>query len=86
MAAKHFAQMAKQQGWKLEAVLNNDIVGGNLGAGQDAGVVRVFPKGCRQLRPTLKSSGFASSAEKTTRLHAKSLATSPTSGGPMMPE
>jgi len=23
-----------------------------------------FPKGCRQLRPTLKSSGFASSAEK----------------------
>jgi len=84
--SKHFAQMAKQQGWKLEAVLNNDIVGGNLGAGQDAGVVRVFPKGCRQLRPTLKSSGFASSAEKTTRLHAKSLATSPTSGGPMMPE
>ncbi len=34
--SKHFAQMAKQQGWKLEAVLNNDIVGGNVGAGQDA--------------------------------------------------
>ncbi|MGB9085818.1 MAG: M28 family metallopeptidase [Terriglobales bacterium] len=43
--SKHFAQMAKQQGWKLEAVLNNDIVGGNLGAGQDAGVVRVFSEG-----------------------------------------
>jgi acetylornithine deacetylase/succinyl-diaminopimelate desuccinylase-like protein len=43
--SKHFAQMAKQQGWKIEAVLNNDIVGGNIGAGQDASVVRVFSEG-----------------------------------------
>ena len=43
--SKHFAQMAKEQGWKLEAVLNNDIVGGNLGPGQDASVVRVFSEG-----------------------------------------
>src|SRR5580692_7869524 len=43
--SKHFAQMAKQQGWKIEAVLNNDIVGGNLGPGQDAGEVRVFSEG-----------------------------------------
>jgi hypothetical protein len=43
--SKHFAEMAKQQGWKLEAVLNNDIVGGNLGAGQDASVVRLFSEG-----------------------------------------
>ena len=43
--SKHFAQMAKQQGWKIEAVLNNDIVGGNLGSGQDAGIVRVFSEG-----------------------------------------
>jgi len=43
--SKHFAQMAKQQGWKLEAVLNNDIVGGNLSPGQDASVVRVFSEG-----------------------------------------
>jgi hypothetical protein len=43
--SKHFAQMAKQQAWKLEAVLNNDIVGGNLGPGQDASVVRVFSEG-----------------------------------------
>ncbi len=43
--SKHFAQMAKQQGWKLEAVLNNDIVGGDIGAGQDASVVRVFSEG-----------------------------------------
>ena len=27
--SNHFAQMAKQQGWKIEAVLNNDIVGGD---------------------------------------------------------
>jgi len=43
--SKHFAQMAKQQGWNLEAVLNDDIVGGDLGPGQDAGVVRVFSEG-----------------------------------------
>ena len=43
--SKHFAEMAKQQGWKIEAVLNNDIVGGNPGAGQDAGRVRVFSEG-----------------------------------------
>jgi Zn-dependent M28 family amino/carboxypeptidase len=41
----HFAQMAKQQGWNIEAVLNNDIVGGNIGPGQDASVVRVFSEG-----------------------------------------
>jgi hypothetical protein len=43
--SKHFAQMAKQQGWKIEAVLNNDIVGGNLGPDQDSSVVRVFSEG-----------------------------------------
>jgi len=43
--SKHFAQMAKQQGWKLEAVLNNDIVGGDRSPRQDASVVRVFSEG-----------------------------------------
>lgn len=43
--SKHFAQMAKQQGWKIEAVLNNDIVGGDRNPGQDAEVVRVFSEG-----------------------------------------
>jgi len=43
--SKHFAQMAKEQGWKLEAVLNNDIVGGDRSPHQDAGVVRVFSEG-----------------------------------------
>jgi len=43
--SKHFAQMAKQQGWKLQAVLNNDIVGGDRSPQQDASVVRVFSEG-----------------------------------------
>jgi hypothetical protein len=37
--------MAKQQGWKIEAVLNNDIVGGDRSPQQDASVVRVFSEG-----------------------------------------
>ena len=43
--SKHFAEMAKQQGWKIEAVLNNDIVGGDRNPRQDASVVRVFSEG-----------------------------------------
>src|SRR5882762_10389808 len=45
LGSRHFAQMAKQQGWNIDAALNNDIVGGNKGAGQDASVVRVFSEG-----------------------------------------
>ena len=41
----HFAQMAKEQGWNIVAALNNDIVGGDKGVGQDPGVVRVFSEG-----------------------------------------
>ncbi len=41
----HFAEMAKQQGWKIEAVLNNDIVGGDRNPQQDPSVVRVFSEG-----------------------------------------
>jgi len=41
----HFAKMAKDQGWELEAVLNNDIVGGDKSAKQDHSVVRVFSEG-----------------------------------------
>ncbi len=43
--SKHFAQMAKQQGWNLAAALNNDIVGGDKNPQQDASVVRVFSEG-----------------------------------------
>jgi acetylornithine deacetylase/succinyl-diaminopimelate desuccinylase-like protein len=41
----HFAEMAKSSGWNAEAVLNNDIVGGDRSPQQDAGVVRVFSEG-----------------------------------------
>jgi hypothetical protein len=37
--------MAKEQGWNIEAVLNNDIVGGDRSPQQDPGVVRVFSEG-----------------------------------------
>jgi len=40
--SKHFAEFAKAQGWQIEAVLNNDIVGGDKSPGQDRKVVRVF--------------------------------------------
>ena len=48
--SKHFAQivkekMAKEQGWELEAALNNDIVGGDKNAEQDHSLVRVFSEG-----------------------------------------
>src|SRR5436309_8987313 len=43
--SKHFAEMSKQQGWNIEAVLNNDIVGGNRNPQQDTSVVRVFSEG-----------------------------------------
>lgn len=41
----HFARMAKEQGWNIEAALNNDIVGGDKSAEQDHSVVRVFSEG-----------------------------------------
>jgi hypothetical protein len=43
--SKHFAEMAKQQGWNIEAVLNNDIVGGDRSPGQKPDIVRVFSEG-----------------------------------------
>jgi Zn-dependent M28 family amino/carboxypeptidase len=43
--SRHFAKMAKDQGWDIEAVLNNDIVGGNRDPQQNPGVVRVFSEG-----------------------------------------
>jgi hypothetical protein len=43
--SSHFAKMAKEQGWDLEAVLNNDIVGGDKSKEQDHSVVRVFSEG-----------------------------------------
>lgn len=44
----HLAELAKQQGWNLEGVFNNDIVGGNTTPGdtlQNKNLVRVFSEG-----------------------------------------
>ena len=44
----HFAKMAKAQNWDIEAVLNNDIVGGDKTPGattQDPHTIRVFSEG-----------------------------------------
>ena len=43
--SKHLAQMAHDKGWKIEAVLNNDIVGGDKSPGQRTDTVRVFSEG-----------------------------------------
>ncbi|HEX4674248.1 MAG TPA: M20/M25/M40 family metallo-hydrolase [Steroidobacteraceae bacterium] len=43
--ARHFAQMAKEAGWNIEAVLDDDIVGGDKSPGQQADIVRVFSEG-----------------------------------------
>ncbi len=43
--SQHFAQMAKSAEWNIEAVLNNDIVGGDRNPQQDPSVVRVFSEG-----------------------------------------
>jgi hypothetical protein len=46
--SKHFAEMAKQNGWQIEAALNNDIVGGNRTPGdkeQNPHTVRIFSEG-----------------------------------------
>ena len=45
LGARHLAKLAKSEGWPLEAVLNNDIVGGDTTPGetmQDKSLVRVF--------------------------------------------
>jgi hypothetical protein len=41
----HIAEIAKTRGWDIEAVLNNDIVGGDRTPGQDSQLVRVFSEG-----------------------------------------
>jgi hypothetical protein len=48
VGSAHLAQLAKSEGWQLEGVLNNDIVGGNTTPGdtlQRKDVVRVFSEG-----------------------------------------
>jgi acetylornithine deacetylase/succinyl-diaminopimelate desuccinylase-like protein len=46
--ARHFAKMAKTEGWNIAGVLNNDIVGGNKSKEQDPAIVRIFSEGIPQ--------------------------------------
>jgi Zn-dependent M28 family amino/carboxypeptidase len=43
--SRHFAKIAKDQGWEIGGVLNDDTVGGDTSAGQDPNVLRVFSEG-----------------------------------------
>lgn len=46
--SRHLAELAKKEGWQLEGVLNNDIVGGDTTPGetlQNKSLVRVFSQG-----------------------------------------
>ncbi len=48
VGSAHLAKLAREQGWQLEAVLNNDIVGGNTTPGDTLQLkdrVRVFSEG-----------------------------------------
>jgi hypothetical protein len=64
--SRHLAQLAKKEGWELEGVLNNDIVGGDTTPGdtlQNKGRVRIFSQGIlpsstiEQIRATLNIGG-----------------------------
>ena len=72
--SRHLAKLARAEGWDLEVVLNNDIVGGDTTpgqTGQDKNAVRVFSEGvpgpttAEQLRgiQTLGSEGDSPSRE-----------------------
>jgi hypothetical protein len=67
----HFAKMAKQQGWQIEAVLNNDIVGGDRNPGQNPATVRIFSEGvpasasARQLQEIRLVGGETDSASRS---------------------
>ncbi len=46
--SRHLARLARSESWDLEAVLNNDIVGGDMttgATGQDPNTVRLFSEG-----------------------------------------
>jgi hypothetical protein len=52
--SRHLAKLAKERGWQLEGVLNNDIVGGDTTPGdslQNKSVVRVFSEGISPSAP-----------------------------------
>lgn len=53
--SRHLAKLAKEEGWQLEGVLNNDIVGGDTTPGerlQNKSLVRVFSQGILPSAPS----------------------------------
>ena len=54
LGGKLLAQTAKAKGWKVEAVLNNDIIGNSRGSGgaRDDRTVRVFSEGTKATETT----------------------------------
>ena len=78
--SRHLARLAKSESWQLEAVLNNDIVGGDTTPGDtlaDKSVVRVFSEGVpgattpEQLRRIL---ALGAESDSTSRELARSVA------------
>jgi acetylornithine deacetylase/succinyl-diaminopimelate desuccinylase-like protein len=47
--SRHFAKMAKSEGWNIEAALNNDIVGGDRSPNRMRPWSGFFPRGCQWL-------------------------------------
>lgn len=43
--SRHMAELAKKEGWQIEAFLNNDTIGGDKSTGQNVNTVRVFSEG-----------------------------------------
>ena len=78
--SRHLAKLAKAEGWPLEAVLNNDIVGGDTtpgATGQDKTVVRVFAENLSTaLTPqqTLQQLGLGAENDSPSRELARSIA------------
>ena len=88
--SRHLAKLARSENWELEAVLNNDIVGGDTTPGDimaDKSVVRVFAEGVpgnttpEQLRRIL---ALGSESDSPSRELARSIAeTAPSYFTPM---
>jgi hypothetical protein len=78
LGSHHLAKLAKANGWQLEGVLNNDIVGGNTTPGdrlQDKSVVRVFSEGIpatatAEQAKQLDSLGYSSDSPSRELAHA----------------
>ncbi len=78
--SNHLAKLAKAEGWDLQGVLNNDIVGGNTTPGdthQDKTAVRVFSEGLPRVATPLQLQllrGFGGEDDSPSRELARSIA------------